>query len=495
MGVMENTITSNISLRDFLQVIFKRKFQILVFFVVTVGLGTLLSIIAKPQYEAEAKLLINVGRENFYAPEMPISQQRSAVFVPNKEEQINSEIEILKSDYLIEKVVEALGPRQIYPEIKEAKKTRRQEEFLISKVVKKIKDGNLEVEKVAQSNVIEVSFRHENPLLAARVVNTLIELYLDRHFDLHQNSVSSNFYQVQSEILRKKLEQAEAKLRSLMKQYRVSAPAKEQDMLLQQIVGLESKLNQTLTNEKETEKRIIELRRQLALIPRTIRLYEEIDNSPLIVNNLETKLVELEIKKQGFLAKYQEKSRVIQNIREQIQTVREKLAEQKRRQHGMNRQGINPVYQSLLEDLSRAEINLKGLKASQISQEAHLEEYKKRLGDLNWVGMEFNNLQQGIKTDRQNYQLYLTRLEESRVSNAMNAEKISNVSLLDPAKPPLNPVSPKILLNIVLSILIGGIGGLAMAFLWQYVDDKLEQESDVEEFVGLPVLASIPEQN
>jgi capsular polysaccharide biosynthesis protein len=77
----------------------------------------------------------------------------------------------------------------------------------------------------------------------------------------------------------------------------------------------------------------------------------------------------------------------------------------------------------------------------------------------------------------------------------MNAEKISNVSLIDPGKPPLNPISPKILLNIALSLLVGSIGSLVMAFLWQYSDDKLEQESDVEKFLGLPVLASIPERN
>jgi uncharacterized protein involved in exopolysaccharide biosynthesis len=108
--------------------------------------------------------------------------------------------------------------------------------------------------------------------------------------------------------------------------------------------------------------------------------------------------------------------------------------------------------------------------------------------------MEFNNLQQRIKIDRQNYQLYLTRFEESRISKAMNVEKISNVSLIDPGKPPLDPISPKILLNIVLSILVGGIGSLVMAFLWQYLDDKLEQEGDIEKFLGLPVLASIPER-
>ncbi|ADJ29590.1 GumC family protein [Nitrosococcus watsonii] len=492
---MNSAIASNISLRDFIQVVFKRKFQILISFIASVGLGILLSIIAKPQYEAEAKLLVNIGRENFYTPAVPINEQRSTVFVPNREEQINSEIEILKSQYLIEKVVDALGPAQIYPELKKTENAHGQEEAIAREVVKRVKNKDLKVEKVPQSNVINVSFRNENPILAAKLVNTLVDLYFERHLDMHLNSETSEFYQTQSEILGERLKQAEARLQSLMNQYKVSAPETEQNLLLQQIVKLESELHQTLTGEADTEKRITELRRQLARAPRTISLYEEFDNSPPLTNRLEAKLIELEIKEKELLAKYNEESRVIQNIREQIRIVMGKLAEQGHRQHSRNRSGVNPVYQSLLEELSQAEVSLRGLKASRISQLAHLKEYKKRLSDLNWVRIEFSNLQRKLMTDRQNYQLYLTRLEESRISSAMNAEKISNVSLLDPAKPPLNPVSPKLLLNIVLSILVGSIGGLALAFLWQYVDDKLERESDVEEFIGLPVLASVPERN
>jgi uncharacterized protein involved in exopolysaccharide biosynthesis len=491
---MNSPIASSISLRDFLQVIFKRKSQILIFFFTVVGLGTLLSLIAKPQYEAEAKLLVNIGRENFYTPAVPINEQRSAVFVPNKEEQINSEIEILKSQYLIEKMVETLGPAHIYPELREADDSRGQQ-GIINEVVRKIRDENLlRVEKVPQSNVIKVSFRHEDPVLAAKVVNTLVALYLERHMDLHQNLESSDFYQTQADLLREKLIQGESRLQILMKQYGISAPAKERELLLQRIGELESRLFQTLTGEAETEKRINELQRQLAEAPKTINLFKEINNSLPIIGSLESKMVELKIKEQELLAKYREESRVIGDIREQIRTVTEKLAEQKRKLNSRSRTGVNPIYQVLLEGLSRAETKLKGLKAAEVSQATHLKEYKKRLSDLNRIEMEFNNLQQRIKIDRQNYQLYLTRFEESRISKAMNVEKISNVSLIDPGKPPLDPISPKILLNIVLSILVGGIGSLVMAFLWQYLDDKLEQEGDIEKFLGLPVLASITER-
>lgn len=72
------------------------------------------------------------------------------------------------------------------------------------------------------------------------------------------------------------------------------------------------------------------------------------------------------------------------------------------------------------------------------------------------------NQQRGIKWRwiKKNYRLYLTKFDESRIPNAMDAEKMANVSFLEPAIPPLKPVSPKGRLNLVL----GDLWGLFLDF-------------------------------
>jgi capsular polysaccharide biosynthesis protein len=75
----------------------------------------------------------------------------------------------------------------------------------------------------------------------------------------------------------------------------------------------------------------------------------------------------------------------------------------------------------------------------------------------------------------------------------MDSEKITSVSLIEPAQLPLKPVSPKPMLNLVLAIFIGVFGGLGFAFFFHYLGDSLEMVEDVEEYLQLPVLASIPE--
>ena len=119
---MDTPERTQASLRDFLHILFKRKIQILLFFfatVCTVAVGTLM---AKPTYETVAQLLIKVGRENIYVPTVPTSGTLNPVFSFNREEQINSEIEILKSRFLAEKVVLSLGPATIYEGLKNPKK-------------------------------------------------------------------------------------------------------------------------------------------------------------------------------------------------------------------------------------------------------------------------------------------------------------------------------------------------------------------------------------
>ena len=75
----------------------------------------------------------------------------------------------------------------------------------------------------------------------------------------------------------------------------------------------------------------------------------------------------------------------------------------------------------------------------------------------------------------------------------MDTEKITSVSLLEPAQKPLKPISPKKLLNLVLGLFLGAFGGLGLAFFLEYLDDSLERVEDVENILQIPVLASIPE--
>jgi capsular polysaccharide biosynthesis protein len=75
----------------------------------------------------------------------------------------------------------------------------------------------------------------------------------------------------------------------------------------------------------------------------------------------------------------------------------------------------------------------------------------------------------------------------------MDNQKIANISVVEPALPPIKPVKPKKILNIILSIILGSVAGLGVAFSSEYFSHGFNNSEDVEKHLGLKVLASIPE--
>ena len=94
---------TNLSLRDLLMVVFKRKWQIVLFAVSVLALVGLATVLSPRVYEVEATLLVNKARA-----EVPIAAQDSPQFIVRQvsQEEINSEIEILRSRQLLEEVLE-----------------------------------------------------------------------------------------------------------------------------------------------------------------------------------------------------------------------------------------------------------------------------------------------------------------------------------------------------------------------------------------------------
>jgi uncharacterized protein involved in exopolysaccharide biosynthesis len=487
------------SLRDFLHVLFKRKVQILLFFFATVCTVTIGTFLMKPTYEATSQILVKIGRENLYVPTVPNSGNNPVINV-NREEQINSEIEILKSPSLATQVVRALGPATLYEGLDDPKSG-----FLASlkpssptpispveaAVLKFEKD--LSVEAIKKSNVIQVNYKNSDPRVAAAVVNALVSLFMDRHLAVFKNPESYSFFEEQSRILRNQLTDAEKRLEAFKKKHDLSSLDEQRSLLLKEDSALHTALNLTESQIVETRNRLKQLRLQLDRVPRTVPQSESVDHNPLIINTLQASLVELELKEKKLLDKYTEQSRLVQNVRDEIAMVRQKLTDQEQKRYGNSSSGLNLTYQRLEDDLLGNEAELSALEAKRNTQSAQLAEYQDQLNNLNRVEVELNQLSQQVEVYRQNYRLYLTKFEESRISSAMDTEKITNVSLLEAATAPAKPIRPKKLLNLVLGVFLGAFGGLGLAFFMEYLDDSIETPEQAESALKLPVLASVPE--
>jgi len=234
------------SLRNFFHVIFKRKNQMLLFFLVLTLSVAIVTFAKKPTYEAKIQILVKLGRESVYVPQ---SGRDGPIISVDRENQINSEIELLKNRSLVEIVIKSLGPETIYKDI--------DHKNAILKFQK-----SLSIIRIKGSNVIEVSFKHNDPKLAATVVNTFANAYLEQHLIVHKNPRSVIFFEEQSQILKSKLEQAEETLKAFKKRYNVTSLEEEQKLLLEQITSLRGELTRTLSQEAEIQNQARPLNRQ-----------------------------------------------------------------------------------------------------------------------------------------------------------------------------------------------------------------------------------------
>ncbi len=114
---------------------------------------------------------------------------------------------------------------------------------------------------------------------------------------------------------------------------------------------------------------------------------------------------------------------------------------------------------------------------------------KASLNDLRRRSIQYNIYQRDADTNRELYNALLQRYKEIGVAGGI--EK-NNVSVVDAAKLPESPVTPNLLINVILSTFAGGLAGVAMAAVLAQIDEGIADPAEVEAKLGLPLLGTVP---
>ncbi|MDC7783881.1 YveK family protein [Priestia megaterium] len=121
-----------------------------------------------------------------------------------------------------------------------------------------------------------------------------------------------------------------------------------------------------------------------------------------------------------------------------------------------------------------------------------------------------NQLSQKITiTSKEKSQVFLLTVQDTDPRNAVKIANVvsktfqkeikgimnvDNVNVLAKAKIKDNttPIKPNKVLNIAISVIIGLAVGIGLAFILKYLDKSIKDESDIENFIKIPVLGSVP---
>src|SRR5580700_4662966 len=192
----------SLSLRDFVAVVFRHRRLVAICFLGILCGSILVALLQPNRYDAAMKILVKRERVD---PVVTPNTSALPQFAPEvTEEQINSELELLKGKDLLEKVVVAcdLLHRQSEPvwyREMTAKFTRRGSDSLdkdakIARAVRAL-ERDLQLVVVKKTDLIAVNYESPDPVLAARVLTTLAGLYLEKHLAVHRPPGAFNFFQ------------------------------------------------------------------------------------------------------------------------------------------------------------------------------------------------------------------------------------------------------------------------------------------------------------
>jgi len=120
-----------------------------------------------------------------------------------------------------------------------------------------------------------------------------------------------------------------------------------------------------------------------------------------------------------------------------------------------------------------------------------VESYSATAADKKRKGFDYDRLLRDVTTRKENLDLYKKRAEEARISDAMDERKFFNAYVLERVSPPLKRASYSALMLMLITIVVSMGIAVAAAFGLEYLNKTLRNEDDIEEQIGLPVLATI----
>jgi uncharacterized protein involved in exopolysaccharide biosynthesis len=469
------------SVRDLLTVLFKHKQKIIITFLTVVIVITVGSLLVSPTYEAKSSLLVKFGREYLYTPE--VGDARPTPMTLSPEELINSEVQILTNRDLIGKVISTLGMKNIYPNLSSFSGVSKTDA-----AVNRFQKA-LVAEPVKKSNVILVSFQHDNPEISAKAVNLLVDLFRQRHLQIYADP-KSTFLAEQLEGYNKRLKESMERLDAFKQKNKLYSLDEQRGMLLKQRGEADAADKDAQNRIGETAQRIASLKAQMQTVEKHVPVTSEKEHLR-VIDDANGQLLALRMKEQQLLEKYTPDNRLVVNVRKEIGLLEAFLREQNESKAQKVVTGKNPVYEEMEKEMVKAQAELASLGSRRFSLKAQMAALDRELQKFDATATDLEVLKRQADIDMKNVQTYTERVEEARMSDTMNRQKMANVTVIQQASVPTEPVKPRLGYNFLLALVLGSISGLGLAFFSEYTGQNLSTPQIAEKRLKLPVLGSI----
>jgi len=486
------------TLRDLLTIVFRHRRLMVISFLGILSAAIFAAVLEPNRYAAVMKILVKRERVDPVVTAEASALPQFALAVT--EEEMNSEVELLKSRDLLERVVLACDLQhqsdsawsKVLPAVTSRRKAMSPEkDTRIPKAVRTLEKA-LTMEVLKKTNLIAVHYQSSDPKLAAQVLTELSNLYLEKHLEMHRPPGAFDFFQQQTKEYRKGLTDAEERLVDFTHGGAVVSAKLEKEVALQKVAEFDATLRQTQASIAETQQRIHALQEQTVSIP--ARMVTQVRNADdaMLLSQLRANLLTLELKRTELLGKFDPSYRPVQEIETQIAQTRAALAVAEKSQLHEETSDRDPTHEWSRGELAKAKADLAGLQARAQATALTVQSYRANARSLERNEVVQDDLIRTVKATEENYLLYRRKQEEARISDALDRRRIINVAIAEAATVPSLPSSHRSL-TLVMGLLLAIAASMGLAFGSDYLDPTFRTPEEMTSFLNIPVLAAMPQ--
>jgi len=483
-------------LRDYLNVILKRKSMVLIFLASVVVITTILSLMMIPLYQATAVLKIERQDPN-------VLSFRGVEIASPGADYYQTQFEILKSRSLAERIITYLNLDKNNDFLPPTDMLTRMKNILFDNTVgmflnffrfitqkdfekgdhansgqpekKEIPDylinsliSRIEVTPVKNSQLVKVSFLSHNPQLSMDIANAVVQTYIafDLESKFYASKEAGDFLEGQIDLMKKKMEDSEQKLNQYASRKEIILNSNKESLVTQKLTDFSAALNSVSTERIQKE-----------------ALYKAVKesgaNNPIILNNpmiqsLMREHATLEAEYYNLLKIYTPEYPKMKSLKSQMDAIQ------------------NRISQETAKIINSVELDYRNAVKKEGNLTRAFNTQKRIVLGSQDAAAEYEVLKRDVDVNKGLYNSLLQRLNEVSVAASNRA---TNIQMLDKATYPKTPFKPNIPFNMVLSIIFGLAGGIGLAFLAEYFDSSIKDTDDIERKVNLPILGVIPEIN
>ncbi|USU03349.1 polysaccharide biosynthesis tyrosine autokinase (plasmid) [Sphingomonadaceae bacterium OTU29LAMAA1] len=470
-------------IRQYLRIAMRRKYLILGVAGVCLLLGLISTLLMTPQYTATAT--VEIAREASKVADFQGVERESSAL---DQEFYQTQYGLLKSRALSERVATRLqlvdDPKFFklfkykgkqpafrvvdgrYPASERTERQRVAGEILLRGIV---------VNPMRFSRLVEIAFTSAEPSFSTRVANAWADNFITTNLErkLQATSYGRNLLQRQLAQQKDRLDQSQRQLVAYASQQQIiNLPAQgggstgtttvERSIVADDLAALNAALAQATTERIQAEARF-----QAAGASGVST--EALRNQA--INTLRQRRAEVAAEYQRLMVQFEPQYPAAKAIQSQIDQLDRSISREESRVSG----SIQADYREAQQRERALQTRVNELKASYLDNRRR--------------SIQYNIFQQEVDTNRALYDGLLQRYKEIGIAGGIG---VNNISVVDMADTPVRPSSPRLMLNLLVSFLVGlGLGAVA-AFILEQMDEAIADPAEVERRLGLSLLGSVP---